>query len=498
MGATGGRRIGKHGEPMQHAVPSTTFKVEAAASQALARTAGKASGFVLVALLVGNIFTPEAGIVRSGFGFGLIGLILFANCFLTSYSLRWLEIERWRLLTLVFVVIGTLSVAASALELYPKILLLPRRTDYIMRHGYFVFLLLPFIIGGYNIWSVGLPGLARFCKRFGIPILALLPIADIGTAHFMGTWQDGYTRFLDTAQIGICYYLVFSFYIIFTSKRALPLLLMTTALLLCRLLAYGSLFNSLASLLMFLILIVLSLPQAIGAARAWLIASLVPVALIAMTIEISLPSLCQEQEQNASAIFSHPGNTYWRCLAWRSNMADLFSTYLIGVGFGVPYHPFTTENWLASEMLENEMNISASAPTSEVLYVRGQHSSVINVFYRLGIAGGVIFLLMNWLLIMRLARAATDGSFLGRLSLIACGLMVLAFLQISSNVGLESPRYFLNYTLAISLALVCLEGVQAKRPRLIRGRSPHATRAVSATSPRSLKGSFPLPKSTPS
>jgi hypothetical protein len=462
--------------------------------QPLTWTAGKISGFVLFALLVGNIFAPDAEILRSGLGFVSLCLILFANCFLTSYSLRWLKIEPWSLLTLAFVAIGALSVAASALELYPKIPLLPRRPDYIGRHSYFVLLLLPFIIGGYHIWSVGLPSVVRFAKSFGILILGLLPVADLGTAYFVGTWQDGYIHFLDPVQASLFYYIVFSFYIIFTGKRALPLLLMTAAVLSDRLSSYGSLFNTLGSLLMFLILVILSIYGRVRNIRGWLLTALVPVALIVMTVEISAPSLCQEQEKNASAIFSHPGNTYWRCQAWRSNMIELFNTYLIGVGFGVPYHPVTFQNWLDSKNLVHEMNIPPSAAPSEVLYVRGQHSSLVNVFYRLGVAGGVIFLLMNWILIIRLARASTGDGLLARLSLISCGSTVLTFLQISSNVGLESPRYFINYTLAISLAVVCLEAVQAERRRLLRRRNPsYATIDVRVKGSLLPKGSLTVP-----
>jgi hypothetical protein len=129
-----------------------------------------------------------------------------------------------------------------------------------------------------------------------------------------------------------------------------------------------------------------------------------------------------------------------------------------------------------------------------VLYVRGQHSSLVNVFYRLGVAGGVVFLLMNWILIIRLARASTGDGLPARLSLISCGLIVLTFFEISSNVGLESPRYLINYTLAISLSLVCLEAVRAERRRLLRRRNPrHATIDVRVKSSLRPKGSFTVP-----
>jgi hypothetical protein len=346
--------------------------------------------------------------------------------------------------------------------------LLPRRPDYVFRQSYYVFLFLPFIIGGYHIWAAVLPGVIRFAKRFGVVFLVGLPVIDLITAYFFGTWQDGYTRFLYTGQASFFYFIIFSFYVILTGKRILPIISMTATLLACRLSHYGDLFNSLSSLLMFVILVILSMSRTIGNSRAArLVTALVPLALIAMTVEISIPSLCRDQEKDVSIVFSHPGNTYFRCEAWRNNMADLYRSYLVGVGYGVPYFPFTFEGALVAKNFADEMHIPVSAPATDVLYIRGQHSSLINTFYRLGIAGGAVFLLMNWALLIGLARASASDSLLGRLSLISCGLTVLAFFQISANVGLESPRYLINYTLAVSLALVCLEAVQ------LGGQRPH-------------------------
>ena len=441
--------------------------------RALSRAVGKISGVALLALIVADIFTPYADLMRSWYGFLPVCAVLFANCFLTSYALRWPRIEPFGLLALAFVALGALSVAASALGLYPDIPLLPRRTDYVLRQSYFVFLFLPFIIGGYHIWSVGTADVIRFSRKFGIAFLVLLPVVDIATAYLFGQFQDGYIFFLDRGEISFLYCIVFSFYVVFTGKRMLPLLLMIVYLLACRVLSYGALFNSVGALLMALILVIISLARIAANARAAMVAAIVPLALVVMVVEIAVPSLCRAQEKDASVIFSHAGNTAWRCETWHSNMAELVDTYLIGVGYGVPYFPFTSENWRTAEDFAQEMGVPASASATEVLYIRGNHSSLVNVFYRLGLAGGAVFLLMNWVLLWRLARAAAGDGLLPRLNLISCGLLVDAFIGISSNVGLESPRFLINYVLAVAFAVVCVEADAAERRivRLSRGRT---------------------------
>jgi hypothetical protein len=435
--------------------------------EALARAAGKGSGVVLIALIVADMFSPDAELMRSWYGFLPVCGVLFANCFFTSYALRWPRIEPCSLLVLGFVAIGGLSVAASALGLYPDIPLLPRRADYVLRQSYFLFLILPFLIGGYHIWSVGTGGVIRFAQRFGIAFLVILPVLDIATAYFFGEFQDGYTYFLDRGQTAFLYYIVFSFYVVFGRKRMLPLLLMLVYILACRVLSYGALFNSVSAFLMALILVILSLPRIAARARAAAVAAIVPLALVVMTVEAAYPSLCHDQEKDAPIIFSHAGNTVWRCETWHSNMAALVDTYLVGVGYGVPYFPFTFENRLTAEDFAPEMKI----PATQVLYIRGNHSSLVNVFYRLGLAGGMVFVMMNWILVVRLCRGAAGDGLIARLSLVACGLMVLAFVQISSNVGLESPRYLVTYALAVAFGVVCVEAVSAER-RIVRRSQP--------------------------
>ena len=148
----------------------------------------------------------------------------------------------------------------------------------------------------------------------------------------------------------------------------------------------------------------------------------------------------------------------WRARTWRDNLAALAESDFIGLGFGVPYLPLTQDNlleveehgWLAEE--------GRPLPPSDYLYVRGQHSSIINVFYRLGLVGGVVFLSLNLLLFKRLLRAATIGDLnTARLSSAAGALLVIALTQISVNVGLESPGIFLVYICPMALSLYCLD-----------------------------------------
>jgi hypothetical protein len=442
--------------------PGRTVQAKIAARRWRARrtTFGKASGLLLIFFLVSDMSMGEEIFFRTALGVAVVTMLLIANTVFTGYSLQWFKAEPSRAFALAFILVGLVSVAASTLDLYPKIALLPRRSDYIARHSYFIFLFLPIVIGCFNIWRVGLETLVHFTTRYGWCILLSYPLADLGTAYFFGHLQDGYIFYLDGAIEGNTFALIYLLYVTFRKRRALPLLSMTTHMLLCRILHLGSLFNSLMSLLMYGILALATLATLsprfrAGSARA--IAAMVPAAFFVMAIETYDPALCRAQEKDVSVVFAHSGNTYWRCVVWQANVGYIFDTYFLGVGFGVPYHPLTTENWLASEAAEGEVSVSALAPASEVLYIRGQHSSLINVFYRLGVVGGVLFVLMNWVLILDLARAARGPGVVEQLSLVCCALLVYDLLAISSNVGLESPRYFVLYAIGISLSMACLD-----------------------------------------
>jgi hypothetical protein len=64
------------------------------------------------------------------------------------------------------------------------------------------------------------------------------------------------------------------------------------------------------------ILVILSLPQIAASARAALVTAIVLLGLVVMAVETAVPSLYREQEQSASVVFSHSGNTARRCEAW--------------------------------------------------------------------------------------------------------------------------------------------------------------------------------------
>jgi O-antigen ligase len=91
----------------------------------------------------------------------------------------------------------------------------------------------------------------------------------------------------------------------------------------------------------------------------------------------------------------------------------------------------------------------------EPQYYRGQHSSVVNVFYRMGIIGGVLFVLINagaLLLAYRGIGAAADP-IQRRHCFIALVLLVTQIVQMSIHVGLETPRFILLYVLSIGLVV---------------------------------------------
>jgi O-antigen ligase len=175
-----------------------------------------------------------------------------------------------------------------------------------------------------------------------------------------------------------------------------------------------------------------------------------------------LAALVSPQNYTADQDFSWSSrrekDAAWRANAWQDNLSALAESNLIGVGFGVPYHILTARNLLDFERHSATENLPPSTPKSEYAYVNGQHSSIINVFFRLGVIGGVVFLALNIVLFGRLVEAAsTVNPVLARLNSAAAALFVITFIQIAVNVGLESPPNFLVYIFATSFALYCLE-----------------------------------------
>jgi O-antigen ligase len=152
--------------------------------------------------------------------------------------------------------------------------------------------------------------------------------------------------------------------------------------------------------------------------------------------------------------FSGDENNHWRLMVWRNNLKSMWDSYLLGVGFGTPYHPLTTQNLINT--MRNSFDSVSVALTDPVepQYVRGQHSSFINIFYRMGIVGGLLFITLSLTpIVIAVRQSFCRGRSDGGLLLAAVALYVLQLVQMTVHVGIEAPRFLVLYMLSAQFVL---------------------------------------------
>ncbi|MEC9368102.1 MAG: hypothetical protein VX871_05355, partial [Pseudomonadota bacterium] len=164
-------------------------------------------------------------------------------------------------------------------------------------------------------------------------------------------------------------------------------------------------------------------------------------------------------------------NAWWRFTGWQANFAALHDSGYVGVGFGTPYRP------VASDNLEHAMRVvqagreawTAHSQPYDLIYLRTQHNSFVNIFFRTGLVGGFAFLAFNVALLFGGYRTILHGDPARRPHLLlAMFLFVVANSQIALHVGLETPRFLIAY--ALSAALLSALLYSRHRPRDTKSR----------------------------
>jgi len=149
-------------------------------------------------------------------------------------------------------------------------------------------------------------------------------------------------------------------------------------------------------------------------------------------------------------IINIDANSGLRLTYWQDNINTLKQTYLLGVGFGTPYFS-TPEVWFYNPGTFLQYG-------DDSIYVVAQHNSFINVLYRLGIAGFILFSLFNIYLMSEsyiLARKFEKAGLKNNANFIRVFLMgfMISLVNISFNVGLESPFNYINYLIITTVLL---------------------------------------------
>lgn len=405
------------------------------------------SGLALCACI--PVVLLPAAILPNGVPLGLV----FAGAAATLLARMPASSFRFDIVTpisLAFGAIGLLYVAASLLQVLPLGSQRPVRPDFILRHSYFVFLWIPLMAGTTAMFRNTLADLAALARRAALPLLALLGVGDIVSAAALGAperivWES-YTSFFDPPALTFLTAVSFFLAVAATGRIALPLAIVTVHCIVSNISDYGMMFNTITGMFVFGCMWAFAVVFRRWGPRAALLAviALGAALVFGLIVGALLPD-----------VIGFDLNTQWRFLVWRENLFAALDSGLLGVGFGTPYYELSAGNISEAYRLSHFAEFAQYQMSSpiDILYIRGQHSSFVNAFYRMGLAGGALLIAFNLAVLLLLIKAAKRGArHHGHLVAAAGAMFVVEASQIAMHVGLESPRYFAAYALAAGLA----------------------------------------------
>lgn len=144
-------------------------------------------------------------------------------------------------------------------------------------------------------------------------------------------------------------------------------------------------------------------------------------------------------------------NSLWRLFYWMNDAEVLVKTRGIGVGFGAAYA--TTElltDMSNTKVLTTNMFIREGYTMEGALFITAQHSSLVNMFYRLGVVGGFVFIFLHLRLLTwfrNLYRKCKQKGLEKEQDYVVWAIsnFLYHFVIIVLNPGIESPVFFWGY-----------------------------------------------------
>jgi len=148
------------------------------------------------------------------------------------------------------------------------------------------------------------------------------------------------------------------------------------------------------------------------------------------------------------------GNSYWRLLVWTNEIETLAKTYFTGVGFGTAY---VTSN--IDDIVNNfNMYIDSEGDMYERLFLVANHNSVLNMFYRLGLLGGSLFVAWN-IMVCSFCLFSFKMKILGENSYYcwwAFTNYIYNLVIIFLNPGMEMMQFAINYTFSLGVVFAVI------------------------------------------
>ncbi len=327
----------------------------------------------------------------------------------------------------------------------------PRSDRFIFRQSYFLIMLPLAIMAGFVFWQRCYGALLRFCAAFFVPLAIACMLSDWASAYLFGdpTFRgfNGYSKYADKGILTLVFSFIYLARVMSRRERhVVPLVLLLVYFGGTKILTYGSLFQATTGTIIMGILALVTVLRL----RPALCGQLLVVFLGALFTALAVATIYPE-------LFSDDANAYWRFSNWHSNFVALYETGFLGIGFGTPYFPVTSDSLLhaLSILKRGSEPWAGSTQNYDLIYLRTQHNSFVNLFFRTGLIGGLAFLAFNVGLLgsaLRAMRGARPE--LQSQALLGLTLVTLSLLQISLHVGLETPRFLVLYAFSVALSVL--------------------------------------------
>lgn len=142
-------------------------------------------------------------------------------------------------------------------------------------------------------------------------------------------------------------------------------------------------------------------------------------------------------------------NSYWRLQVWTNELESLAKTCYTGVGFGTAYVTGDIN------LIVNNFNmyLDDEGYIYERLFLVANHNSVLNMFYRLGLLGGLLFVSWN-IMICSICLTSYRKKILGEFNEYcwwAFTNYIYNLVIIAVNPGMEMMQFAINYTFSLGL-----------------------------------------------
>lgn len=347
-----------------------------------------------------------------------------------------------------FTVLGVVYIILSYGELLPPAWTILYDQSQIMRQGFFVISFYPLIVGAQRFWIH-----AILSNRMGIYAFGMI-IAFFGIRSLHETIL--FPQKAGDALISLKFYglinqetmILFAlYYLIIIQFRHHRFFLL-------------AIFAPLTLLLANTAQIMIVAPMMVAFA-------ILPNRLMPVFLAITVLTLCVVAIVlmfYIEEIFIIDPNTGLRQLYWRDSILGVYQTNGLGIGFGRE----VTSRYLPEFFREGELAFTDHMNDNI-------HNSYLSMFFRMGIGGGVLFLI--FIFGTCFPRAFQNPAVTAH----ACFAFFLAFLSMFVNTGMESPRVIVGISLCLGYILACKELQFApRRPLLIRRFLPPAKRIMAA------------------